>query len=316
MSDYTQITSFGPKDALATGNPSKLIKGTEFDAEFDAIATAIATKFDSGSVASQAVAEALASSTTLITPQRLKQALEAGVYQFNINGLTEEASAAAVGDFVPVYDVSAGAVRKFTLTNLVASTGFVPNGRILTSGSGLTGGGDLSADRTLAVGQGLGVTVNADDVQVDAGAGLTFSGNALIVGQGSGISVTADAVAVDRTNATTTDATGYMDLPVNEQSGNYTLVAGDRGKLILHPSGAGAGDTFTIPANASVAYPIGTVICFANRANEDLTIAITSDAMVLEGTISTGSRTLALNGFASAKKITSTIWFISGSGLS
>lgn len=316
MSDYTQITSFGPKDALATGNPSKLIKGTEFDAEFDAIATAIASKFDSADIASQAQAEALSLNTVLITPQRLKQALEGGVYQFNINGLTEEASAAASGDFVPVYDVSGGAVRKFTVTNLVAATGFVPNARNVVSGGGLTGGGDLSADRTLAVGAGLGITVNADDVQVTAGAGLTFSGNDLIVGQGSGISVTADAVAVDRTNSTTTDATGYMDIPVNEQSGNYTLVMGDRGKMILHPSGAGAGDTFTIPANASVAFPIGTVICFANRASDNLSIAITSDAMVLEGTISTGTRTLALNGFARAIKITSTIWFISGSGLS
>lgn len=316
MSDYSQITSFGPKDELASGNPSKLVKGTEIDAELSAISTAIASKFDSTDVANEATAEALASNTTLITPQNLKQALEGGVYQPNINGLTEEASAAASGDFVPVYDVSATAVRKFTVTNLVAATGFVPNARNVISGDGLTGGGDLSADRTLAVGQGLGVTVNANDVQVDAGAGLTFSGNALIVGQGSGISVTADAVAVDRTNTTTTDATGYMDIPINSQSGNYTTVLTDRGKMILHPNGGGAGDTFTIAANASVAYPLGTVLTFCNRDSNNLTIAITSDTLILEGTTSTGSRTLGQNGFASAKKVESTVWLISGSALS
>lgn len=37
-------------------------------------------------------------------------------------------------------------------------------GRTLTAGAGLTGGGDLSANRTFAVGAGTGITVNADDV--------------------------------------------------------------------------------------------------------------------------------------------------------
>lgn len=48
MSDYTKTTNFTAKDALATGNPSKLVKGSELDAEFDAIATAISSKADTG----------------------------------------------------------------------------------------------------------------------------------------------------------------------------------------------------------------------------------------------------------------------------
>ena len=48
MSDYTKTTDFTAKDALATGNPSKLVKGAELDDEFDAIATAISSKADSG----------------------------------------------------------------------------------------------------------------------------------------------------------------------------------------------------------------------------------------------------------------------------
>ena len=46
MSNYTPISDFTAKDALATGNPSKIILGSEVDAEFDAIATAVATKVD------------------------------------------------------------------------------------------------------------------------------------------------------------------------------------------------------------------------------------------------------------------------------
>lgn len=46
--------------------------------------------------------------------------------------------------------------------------GAVINTRTLTAGSGLTGGGDLSADRTFNIGAGDGITVNADDVAVDS----------------------------------------------------------------------------------------------------------------------------------------------------
>lgn len=73
MSDYTQITSFGPKDSLPSGNPSKLIKGTEFDAEFAALATAIASKFDSTDVASTAEAQAETLNTKVVTPLRLAE---------------------------------------------------------------------------------------------------------------------------------------------------------------------------------------------------------------------------------------------------
>jgi hypothetical protein len=45
--------------------------------------------------------------------------------------------------------------------------GAVINTRQIISGNGLTGGGDLSADRTLAVGAGTGIVSNADDVAID-----------------------------------------------------------------------------------------------------------------------------------------------------
>jgi hypothetical protein len=46
VSNYTQVTFFAPKDLLITGNPAKLVKGSEVDPEFLAISTAIATKLD------------------------------------------------------------------------------------------------------------------------------------------------------------------------------------------------------------------------------------------------------------------------------
>jgi len=46
MTDYVKSTNFASKDSLSSGNPSKIVKGTEIDTEFNNIATAVATKAD------------------------------------------------------------------------------------------------------------------------------------------------------------------------------------------------------------------------------------------------------------------------------
>lgn len=109
---------------------------------------------------------------------------------------------------------------------------------------------------------------------------------------------------------------GYLNLPQNSQSAAYTLVAADAGKHIFHPAADTTARTFTIPANSSVPYPLGTAITFINQNGAGVvTIAITSDTMRLAGQGTTGSRTLAANGVATVIKIASTEWIISGSGL-
>jgi len=112
-----------------------------------------------------------------------------------------------------------------------------------------------------------------------------------------------------------TDAVGFRNIPQNSQSAAYTLVLADAGKHIFHPVGDNNARTFTIPANSSVAYPIGTAITFINMAVANVTIAITTDTLTLSPAGTTGSRTLATNGSATCIKITSTSWLISGSGL-
>ena len=112
-----------------------------------------------------------------------------------------------------------------------------------------------------------------------------------------------------------TDSVGFRNIPQNSQSAAYTLVLADSGKHILHPSTDANARTFTIPANSSVAYPIGTAITFINMTSQVVTIAITTDTMYLSSAGTTGSRSLAQYGSATAIKITSTNWLISGSGL-
>jgi hypothetical protein len=68
LSNYSKVTNFTAKDALATGNPSKVIKGTEIDTELAAISVAIATKLDSTSPETQKLTmEAQASVATPAT---------------------------------------------------------------------------------------------------------------------------------------------------------------------------------------------------------------------------------------------------------
>ena len=134
-------------------------------------------------------------------------------------------------------------------------------------------------------------------------------------------SATADAVALfDGTTGKLlkngVPVATIRSVPQNSQSAAYTLVLADAGLHILHPSADTTARTWTIPANASVAFPIGTAITFVNQNGAGVvTIAITTDTMRLAGAGTTGSRALAANGIATALKVTATEWLISGTGL-
>ena len=105
-------------------------------------------------------------------------------------------------------------------------------------------------------------------------------------------------------------------IPQNSKSAAYTLVLADAGKHLYHPGADTDARVFTIPANASVAYPIGTAITFVNDTSGGVvSIAITSDVLVLSPAGTTGTRALAANGIATCIKMTATRWMISGSGL-
>jgi hypothetical protein len=138
-------------------------------------------------------------------------------------------------------------------------SGFVSNKHIdhsgvtITAGSGLTGGGDITATRTLNIGQGTGITVSADaistndaqivhdnlsgfvanehidhsTVSVTAGSGLTGGGTiaatrTLNVGAGSYIIVNADDIAVDATSANTVSKVVARDASGNFSAGTIT----------------------------------------------------------------------------------------------
>ena len=201
--------------------------------------------------------------------------------------------AAALNDIVEVIamtvtSVASGLVNSGTSGQLTyyASTGTAVSG--LTTGTGVT--------------TALGVNTGS------AGA-FVVNGGAL----GTPSSGTLSSCTVDGTSSV-----GFLNIPQNAQTGSYTLVLADSGKHIYHASGAGAA-TYTIPAASSVAYPLGTAITFINLSTTSISIAITTDTMYLSSAGTTGTRTLAQYGSATAIKVSglssSGIWVISGSGL-
>lgn len=108
----------------------------------------------------------------------------------------------------------------------VADTRYALAGRLINAGGGLTGGGALTADVTLNVGAGTGITVGADAVNVNEahpfswsashtfGAGMVVSGtNAITFGGGLG-----DTLSMARTSAITMTLVGTSGASVFEAS--------------------------------------------------------------------------------------------------
>ena len=218
-----------------------------------------------------------------------------------------------------------GTVNGITLTGTVTSSGNLTLG-------GTLGSVDLTSQitGTLPVGNGgtgitsLGTGVAtwwgtpssanlASAVTDETGSGsLVFANSPTFVtpALGTPASGTLSGCTVDGT-----DAVGFKNIPQISKSVDYTLVLADAGKHIFHPSGDASIRTYTIPANASVAYPIGTAVVFVNMTSQVVSIAITSDTMYLAKDGTTGTRSLAQYGSATALKMTTTTWLISGSAL-
>ena len=77
MSNYTKTTNFTVKDSLASGNPAKIIKGSEIDSEFDAIQTSVATKAD---LASPTFTGTVTATTVNVTGTLTAGTIDGGTY--------------------------------------------------------------------------------------------------------------------------------------------------------------------------------------------------------------------------------------------
>ena len=161
MSDYVRSSStfFGDKDALASGDSNKVIKGSEFDTEYNAIATAVNSKYDS---AARGAASGIAP---------LDGSAEVPAANLNIASAGE--ATARTGDFL----ISAGNFDSAWDAAAGENAGVVLDLQALTDpGADSIPFWDDSATNTTWLTPGIGLTITATDINVD------FTGLATIDG--------------------------------------------------------------------------------------------------------------------------------------
>lgn len=315
MSDYSQITTFTTKDGLTTGDPNKLVKGSEFDAEFAAIATAITSKYDSTDLASEAVAQAETSNTVLMTPLRVGNWADANA------GIVGDLQALADpnADRILFWDDSAGAAAflevstGLTLSGTTLTTndaaivhdslsGFVANEHIdhssvsITAGAGLTGGGTIAATRTIDVGAGTGIAVNANDVALAV--------NSLSV-QTAAWQQDADYFVIWDNSASTHKKIGPGDiqLPNRNVSTSGNFASTDVGGIVYWTGTTG---TLTMPTS------IGQDDCFLVVVNSGSgTLTIAGSGVTINSANSL--KDIPAGGMATLIRESSTVWFLGGS---
>lgn len=252
-----------------------------------------------------------------------------------VDSVTATAPIASSGGANPVISLNNSGVTYAKIQNIsatdkllgraTAGAGVIEEIACTAAGRALLDDASASAQRT-TLGLNTMATQAASAVAITGGS-VTGINDITVADGGTGASDAATArtnlglntMATQAASAVAITGGTISGVPVsqNSKSADYTLVIGDAGKHILHPSADTTARVFTIPANSSVAFPVGTVITFVNQnAAGVITIAITTDTMRLSPGGTTGSRTLAANGVATALKLTSTEWIISGTGLS
>jgi hypothetical protein len=107
--------------------------------------------------------------------------------------------------------------------------------------------------------------------------------------------------------ATTAFVDRLRDIPLARNAAAPTLALTDRGQLVEATSGP-----ITIPANASIAFPVGSTVILYNDSASGVSVQITTDTLRWAGSASTGARTLAQRGYAFLRKRATTEWVISG----
>lgn len=180
---------------------------------------------------------------------------------------------------------------------------------VTSAGLALLSAADAAAQRTaLSVSQSSDTLLKADNLS-GIGNAATARSNIGAAASGANTDITAldQDVTITETGTIAANTIGYRGIPSNSKTAAYELALADAGELISITTGG-----ITIPANASVAFPIGTTIVIYNDSASAQNVAITTDTLRLGGTTTTGTLSLAARGLATLIKVNTTEWVATG----
>lgn len=181
MANYVKATNFAVKDSLASGNPAKIVKGTEIDTEFNAIAAAIASKPDADSPTLTGTPLAPTATVATNNTQIATTAYVVNRIAQDIAGKANIASPTFTG--TPAAPTAAGG----TNTTQIATTAFVTDAISTerTATATLTNKTISGASNTLTVRLDQSDTTGTLPVNKGGTGAITHTANNVLVGNGT-----------------------------------------------------------------------------------------------------------------------------------
>ena len=218
MADYTKSTNFTAKDSLSSGDPNKIVKGSEIDTEYNNIQTAVNSKLDTSSLAANGGTIPETNRTNIFTDN--KTIFQSALVRIIVN----ETDTAADTRYAFYGEGSAAGIEKLDDSNsrLIDIIRFTSDGGIITPGAtgGSFGAGTINAEEIRENGN----LISSQTAQRVALGGSFDAGQEVVcVRHGNVVTITSDGVLShsDATNAGSTSVIPSGFRPSTNQYNTY-----------------------------------------------------------------------------------------------
>lgn len=232
------------------------------------------------------------SALTIVAPQPIRT-----VGGFIVNVATPASIYVAEGDYSMRVLDSLDNLVEYSPSVFAPGASFQPLSAVLT---------DLAALALTEQGEAL---LESALTYVDTTTPQTVAGPKTLTNPGlNGATLDAASIVSDA-GTIATNSVGFRGMPTSgdTQGSLITLAAADNGKRVPNTTGG-----WSIPANASLALPVGFTCVLYNDSGSTQTVAITTDTLRLHGSATTGTRTVAIRGFCTLVKVNTTEWVATG----